>query len=166
MSFKVTDDSGFLAIIEPDAYRGFVHAEWTWDTIHEHLRREMGDRHLLIWGTGSENVWSIEISYLPTCAKGFREVVGCIESSKGRLLITNYESLTMAAQFPDIALPLDHERKQVLSVSPGLYDCRIVQVANPAGETPSEEPAIDFLFEFARVKSPRAAWHNIPWYAS
>ena len=49
MVFEVTDDSGFLAIIDPDAYRGFVHADWTWDTIQEHFRREMRDRHLLIW---------------------------------------------------------------------------------------------------------------------
>jgi len=49
MVFQVTDDSGFLAIIDPDAYRGFVHADWTWGTIHEHFRREMRDRHLLIW---------------------------------------------------------------------------------------------------------------------
>ena len=32
-SFEITDDSGFLANIDPDAYRGFVHADWTWDMI-------------------------------------------------------------------------------------------------------------------------------------
>ena len=56
MLFKVTDDSGFLAIIDPDAYRGFVHADWTWDTIQQHFRREMRDRHLLIWATGMEHI--------------------------------------------------------------------------------------------------------------
>ena len=105
MLFKVTDDSGFLAIIDPDAYRGFVHADWTWDTIQEHFRREMRDRHLLIWGTGMEHCWSIDVSFQPTRASGFREVVGSIDASRGRLLLTNYESLTMAAQFRDVTLP-------------------------------------------------------------
>ncbi len=130
MVFEVTDDSGFLAIIDPDAYRGFVHADWTWDTIQEHFRREMRDRHLLIWATGMEHLWSIDVSFQPTRASGFREVVGSIDASRGRLLLTNYESLTMAAQFPDVTLPEAHERGQVLSVSPGLYNCRIVQLSS------------------------------------
>ena len=57
--------------------------------------------------------------------------MGSIGASRSRLLLTNYESLTMAAQFPDITLPEAHERGQVLSVSPGLYDCRIVQLSDP-----------------------------------
>jgi hypothetical protein len=62
MPFKVTDDSGFLAIIDPDTYRGFVHADWTWETIQEHFTQEMGERHLLIWGTGLEHVWTVDVS--------------------------------------------------------------------------------------------------------
>src|SRR3954463_2235706 len=73
MPFKVTDDSGFLAIIDPDAYRGFVRADWTWETIQEHFRREMRERHLLIWGTGMEHFWSIDVSLEPTKETGFRE---------------------------------------------------------------------------------------------
>ncbi|HYV27682.1 MAG TPA: hypothetical protein VFA77_09130 [Candidatus Eisenbacteria bacterium] len=149
MLFKVTDDSGFLAIIDPDAYRGFVHANWTWDGIQEHFRREMHDRHLLIWGTGMEHFWRIDISFQPTRTAGFREVVGSITASRGRLLLTNYENLTMAAQSPDVTLPEEHERERVLSVSPGLYDCRIIQ-----------------LYEFTRATSPREPWNEIPWSAA
>ena len=159
MLFKVTDDSGFLAIIDPDAYRGFVHADWTWDTIQEHFRREMRDRHLLIWGTGMEHFWSIDVSFQPTRASGFREVVGSIGASRGRLLLTNYESLTMAAQFPDVTLPEAHERGQVLSVSPGLYDCRIVQLSDPKSGAPFEEP-VSFIYEFTRATSSREVWRE------
>ena len=165
MLFKVTDDSGFLAIIDPDAYRGFVHADWTWDTIHEHFRREMRDRHLLIWGTGMEHFWSIDVSFQPTRASGFREVVGSISASRGRLLLTNYESLTMAAQFPDVTLPEAHERGQVLSVSPGLYDCRIVQLSDPESGAPFEEP-VSFIYELTRATSSREIWSEIPWSAA
>jgi hypothetical protein len=162
--FKVTDDSGFLAIIDPDAYRGFVHADWTWDTIQEHFRREMRDRHLLIWGTGMEPFWNIEVSFQPTRAAGFREVVGSIDASRGRLLLTNYESLTMAAEFPDVALPQAHEQEQLLSVSPGLYDCRIIQLSDPDSNAPFEE-SVSFIYEFTRATSSREAWNAFPWHA-
>ncbi len=161
MLFKIPDDSGFLAIIDPDAYRGFVHADWTWDTIQEHFAREMRERHLLIWGTGLEHFWSIDVSLETTGAAGFREVTGSITASRGRLLLTNYESLTMAAQFPDVSLPQAHEREQVLSVSPGLYDCRIIQLSDPESDAPLEE-SVSFIYEFTRATSPRETWSEIP----
>jgi hypothetical protein len=165
MPFKVTDDSGFLAIIDPDAYRGFVQADWTWETIQEHFAREMRERHLLIWSTGTEHFWSIDVSFQPTRASGFREVIGSITALQGRLLLTNYESLTMAAQFPDVALPQAHEREQVLSVSPGLYDCRIIQLSDPESDAPFEEP-INFIYELTRATSPREVWSGLPWSAA
>lgn len=76
MSFEVTDDSGFLAIIDPDAYRGFVSADWTWETIQEHFMREMRDRHLLIWGTGMEHNWSIDVSFQPAKSRRFPRARG------------------------------------------------------------------------------------------
>ena len=162
MPFQVTDDSGLLAIIDPDAYRSFVHADWTWETIEEHFRREMRERHLLIWGTGMEHVWSIDVSFQPTRAEGYREITSSIMSSQGRLLLTNYESLTMAAQFPDVILPQPHKREQVLSLSPGLYDCRIIQLLDPKSDALFEE-TISFICEFTRATSSRAAWSEIPW---
>src|SRR5262245_12760150 len=66
MPCKVTEDSRFLGIIDPDTYRGFLHADWTWKTMQAHCRREMRDWHLLIWGTGMEHVWRIEVSFTPS----------------------------------------------------------------------------------------------------
>jgi hypothetical protein len=165
MSFKVTDDSGFLAIIDPDAYRGFVSSDWTWETIQQHFINEMRERHLLIWGTGLEHFWSIEVALEPAGASGFREVIGNIVSSRGRLLLTNYESLTMAAQSPDVSLPQAHEGEQVLSISPGLYDCRIIQLSDPESDAPFEEP-INFIYELTRATSPREVWSGLPWSAA
>jgi len=165
MPFTVTDDSGFLAIIDPDAYRAFVHAKWTWKTIQDHFRREMREWHLLIWGTGMEHVWRIDVSFTPTKVARFREVTGSIIASQGRLLLTNYESLTMAAQFRDFLLPQAHEREQVLSVQPGLYDCRIIQLSDPESDAAFEEP-VNFIYDFTRAASPREAWSVLPWTAA
>ncbi len=165
MRFKVTDDSGFLAIIDPDAYRGFVHADWTWETMQDDFSREMSEGHLLIWGTGMAHFWSIDVSFQPSSATGFREVIGSIAASRGRLLLTNYESLTMAAQFPDVALPQAHEREQVLSVSPGLYNCRILQLSDPESDAPFEE-SVSFIYEITPNSAPRDTWSEIPWKAA
>ncbi len=112
-----------------------------------------------------ERFWSIDVSFQPTRASGFREVVGSIGASRGRLLLTNYESLTMAAQFPDVTLPQADERGQVLSVSPGLYDCRIVQLSDPESDAPFEE-TVSFVYEFTRATSSREVWSELPWRAA
>ncbi len=160
--YEVTDDSGFLAIIDPDAYRGFVQPDWTFQMLQEHFKREAQNRHLLIWGTGMEHMWRIGVSFQRTRASGFREVTGSIESSKGRLLLTNYESLTMAAQFSDTSLPQRHEQDQLLQVEPGLYNCRIVQLSNPKTSRPFKE-RLNFLYEITNTTKPTEPWSEIPW---
>jgi hypothetical protein len=162
---KLTDDSGFLAIVDPDAYEGFVQKEWTLDSLRQRFAREMANRHLLIWSTGVGNVWNVQVSFQPTKASGFREIVGTINSSRGRLLLTNYESLTMAAGFADISLPGAHEQENVLQVQPGLYDCRLVQLSDPDTSAPFEEP-VSFVYEFTPVTQAREAWSRIPWRAA
>jgi len=47
----------------------------------------------------------------------------------------------MAAQFADARLPEAHERDQILSVSPGTYDCRIIQLSDPESNAPFVEAA-------------------------
>jgi hypothetical protein len=162
MSYEITDDSGFLAIVDPDAYRSFVHPEWTFEMIEQHFRREMRDRHLLIWRTGMEHLWQIDVSLQPTRTSGFREVIGSIAVSQGRLLLTNYESLTMAAQFSDVRLPMAHELARILRIPPGLYDCRIVQLSDPSSDAPFKEP-INFEYELTLTTSPKEVWREIPW---
>ena len=104
----------------------------------------------------------LELPFQPTRAPGFREVTGSIESSKGRLLLTNYESLTMAAQFPDTSLPQRHEQDQLLRVPPALYNCRIVQLSNPETRSPFKE-RLNFLYEITNTAEPTEPWSDIPW---
>ena len=162
MIFRVTDDSGFLAIIDPDVYRGFVHANWTTEMLREHFARELAARRLLIWSTGLECFWKIEVSLQRTGTTGFREVTGGIIASQGRLLLTNYESLTMAARFPDVSLPQAHERGDVLSLPPGAYNCRVLQLSDPAGDGPFEEP-VNFVYELIPAVQVAEPWREIPW---
>ena len=71
----------------------------------------------------------------------------------------------MAAQFSDVTLPQARERARVLSVSPGIYDCRIIQLSDPASDAPFEE-LFNFVYEFTRVTSPREIWSALRWRAA
>jgi hypothetical protein len=39
--FEVTDDSGFLALVDPQAYEGFVDEDWELEELIDRFRREM-----------------------------------------------------------------------------------------------------------------------------
>jgi hypothetical protein len=74
--FQVTDDSGFLALVVPAAYETFVASNWTFDQIMGHFKGQMARRSLLIWGTGLEGFWNVDVVLNKSKAKGYRESAG------------------------------------------------------------------------------------------
>lgn len=54
MLIEVTDDSGFLALVDPAAYVGYVAHDWDLPRLLRVVAAQMQKRHLLLWGTGSE----------------------------------------------------------------------------------------------------------------
>ena len=74
MRFQITDDSGFLALIDPKGYEAFVSRDWELDQLFNHFK--MKRQRLLIWGTGSEGTHEVEVSMEFSETKGFREVIG------------------------------------------------------------------------------------------
>jgi hypothetical protein len=118
--FEVTDDSGFLALVDQHAYLGFVAADWTYDSLMTHFRAAMEKRSLLVWGTGREDVWTVDVVVDgPAQPAGFRRTLGPVNVTAGQLYLTNYESLTMAAQFDDVRLPEPHLEHLGLRATPG-----------------------------------------------
>jgi hypothetical protein len=101
----------------------------------------MGERQMLLWGTGREEMWTVDIVVGggPAQPPGFRRAVGPIRVAAGQLHLTNYESLTMAAQFDDIRLPEPHLQDLVLNLPAGLYSCEIVQLHDPEDD-PDDQP--------------------------
>jgi hypothetical protein len=133
--FEATDDSGFLALVDHHAYQGFVDADWTHDRLWTHFRAAMAERSLLLWGTGREDVWTVDIVVDgPAPPAGFRRTIGPIRVTAGQLHLVNYESLTMAAQFDDVRLPERHLQDLVFDVPTGTYGCEIVQLDDPDGD--------------------------------
>lgn len=162
MRLEVTDDSGFLAMIDPDAYRGFVGDDWELGQILDHFTREMAERHLLIWCTEQSGGWTVDVSFDPSQVVGLREMQGSIVFTSGRLLLTNYERLTMAAQFSHVTLPESHQADLVVPVTPGSHHCRIVQLSMEAHEWDRTMPP-EFLLELRHDSVLEPSWERIPW---
>lgn len=123
--YEVTDDSGFLALVDPDAYESFVASDWTMDQLDRHFQRERERGRLVLWRTGREDTWRVDVRFGRSADAGAPTFTERVRASAERLLLTNYESLTMAAQLDDVSLPEDHQRDLLIPVRPGLYDCRV-----------------------------------------
>jgi|GEM_PF-1454549 len=150
LRFEVSDDSGFLALVDPVGYKGFVDSDWNLDQLFRHFKKAIKNRRLALWGTGRTGIWRVEVRLRKTPVAGFREFSTQILASGGQLLLTNYESLTMAAQFDDVSLPKKHQRSLLIPVTAGMYDCRVVQKFDPeTPETPSRASKADFFIELS-----------------
>jgi hypothetical protein len=161
---EVTDDSGFLALVVPEAYATFVSRNWTFDQILAHFQAQMARRSLLIWGTGLEGIWKVQVVLKPAKVKGFREVSGPLQVVGGSLLLTNYESLTMAAQFEDVTLPEKHQEDLVVALSDGTYTCKIIQMFDPDEEESADDDKPDFVVQVYEAAAEVMPWKSIPWF--
>lgn len=156
--FDIADDSGFLALIDPDAYRTFVAEDWTYAQIMQHFSQQMQERHALIWRTECENMWRVSVQFHLAAGASAPEFVGPIEATHGRLLLTSYESLTMSAQFADVTLPEPHQQDQFVMVPPGMYRCRIVRTS-VAAEDEATQP--HWVIELLPGGHDLPAWQEV-----
>lgn len=164
MRFQITDDSGFLALIDPKGYEAFVSRDWELDQLFNHFKEQMKRQRLLIWGTGSEGTHEVEVSMEFSETKGFREVIGYIQVNSGELCLINYESLTFAAMFPEIKLPEDHMRDLIVNLKSGFYQVRIIQRDDPDKDFVEGYEGLRFRVEFRPARRTPDYWRNIPWH--
>lgn len=161
---QVTDDSGFLAVIVPAAYQSFVASDWTLEQLVAHFTAQMKERALLIWGTGLEGTWNVDLRFKESAIQGFREVRGGLHVKGGSLLVTNYESLSMAAQFDDVTLPEKHQTTLLVPLADGEYAVRIVQMFDPEQQESAGAGQADFVIEVVPAAKKLAPWKSIPWF--
>ena len=130
-TLTITDDSGFLAIVNPDRYHSFVDSEWELTELFSRFVDEMNQGNLIIWATGYENDWNVIFLNRPSNETSFREFSTTIEVTNGKLFLTNYEDLTMAAQVQDEKLPSRHNADLCLNLDNGKYEFTIRQLFDP-----------------------------------
>jgi hypothetical protein len=158
-----------LAVVDLAAYRSFVAPDWTLDAIREHFAAEVARGAMLAWGTGAPGNWRVEVTRERGPQGGFRECAGRVRVTADRLYLTSYDELTVAAQFRDVCLPRPGTEEWAVAVEPGWYDCRVVQLYNPAladTETVFHQETPHFRLELVKGagkgRRPRVA--GVPWF--
>lgn len=53
MKFEITDDSGFLALVNSSTYNSFVKEDWELDSLFNHFVSQMNEGCFLIWQTSN-----------------------------------------------------------------------------------------------------------------
>ena len=125
IKFELSSDYGCLAILDISNYSGFVSEDWELEQLKKHICKENAKGYIVAWGCTSCN-WNIEVHFSEPSIEGHRSYHSFIDT-EGELLLTTYDSITMAAQFTDTVLPETHEDDQVFRVDNGVYEVTIIQ---------------------------------------
>ena len=120
---------------------------------------------MLIWGTGLEGTWRVDVRVGGPDVRGFREVVGPLRIVGGSVMVASYDSLTMAAQFADVRLPEAKDRDQLISIPDGDYTCRVIQMFDPNACESAEGQSADFVILLGVSTLPVPEWSEIPWFS-
>jgi hypothetical protein len=164
--FKVSDDSGFMGLVNVGKYDSFVSENWNFNDLKDRFIREMNQCNLLLWTTGQEGFWNVRITTINKQPKPFRTIIGAIHVTAGKLFLINYEDLSMAAQFQDEKLPLKHNEDLAFTLENGYYEIQINQLFNPENFTQNDSESIHFEIIINKslddkVRSNR--FDEIPW---
>jgi hypothetical protein len=147
--YRITDDSGFLAIVNPARYHSFVNSDWEFEELMQRFKIEMRNNNLIIWSSGGERTWKIQVLEALSDRKAFRQFDKLIEVTENQLLLINYEDITMAAQFEGEPLVTERNKNQLFDIKNGVYNVTIRQMFDPENleAIPSDEKA-DFEIIF------------------
>jgi hypothetical protein len=126
--FNITDESGFLAIVNADKYNSFVAEDWQFEQLLNHFVDEMNKGTLIIWATAMENNWVVGVSDTPSQENVFKEFCKTIKVTNRKLYLTNYEDLTMAAQYADEQIPAKNNAGLYIRIDNGLYNVTVRQM--------------------------------------
>jgi len=64
--FSISDDSGFLALVNVERYKSFVSSNWSAQKLHQHFKEQSRAQTIFIWATGGEGFHNIAILPEPT----------------------------------------------------------------------------------------------------
>ena len=143
-TFTITDDSGFLGIVNADEYSGFVSENWELPQLIDHFVDQMNEDNLILWSTGAENLLTVAFVKNASNYKAFREFSKTITVTCRRVFLTNYEDLTVAAQHEDQKIPADHNADLLFELENGRHEFLIRQLFNPEDDNYELEGKVHF----------------------
>jgi hypothetical protein len=114
------DGDGFVCVVAPDTYEGFVHADWTLDSLLARFVEQMNRGSLFIAYPGPDDAdRDLAFETVPPKTGAGRAASGTVQVGPAGLWLTDYTQLTMAAQFSDESSIASYSQR--LPVAPGQY---------------------------------------------
>ena len=156
---------GCLALLDSESYEGFVHEDWQLNQLKRHICSQAAKERIVAWGCVSGN-WRIRFTIGQNPIAAVHEFSGVIRSS-GNLLLTSYESLTMAAQFEDVKLPEPHEVSNLLEVPRGRFIVHVGQTfdhSQAEAEEVFEQASPHFIVSLLPGQQTISTPATIPWF--
>lgn len=113
------DGDGFVALVAPNEYRGFVNEDWELDDLLARFVNQMNREVLFIAYPGPDDAdATLEFSaQAPSATR--RQATGVVAVGENGLWLTDYSQLTMAVQFENES-PLSRYAQR-LPLEPGRY---------------------------------------------
>ncbi|MBO0703502.1 MAG: hypothetical protein J2P38_11255, partial [Candidatus Dormibacteraeota bacterium] len=125
------DDDGFVCLVCPDRYIGYVDEDWTLEQVLERFVQQMNAGTLFVAYPGPD--WTDEpfaVVAEPSAQAAAREATGGIRVGEGGVWLTDYIQLTMAAQYADSAPVATHHTR--LPIGPGAYRVTLRELSEGA----------------------------------
>ena len=164
---QIIDNDGFLALVDVSKYSSYLTENWELDELLDHFVDQMNRGNFLMWRTGYEGgEWNVDMVSKPSDKKSFREFKSLIEVTNGRLYLTEYSDLTMAASYADQRIPSKHNSDVFFELENGIYGITVRQLFNPDSDDEGieEEPNFELVLEATKdVKANNfevIQWHE------
>ena len=146
MKYKITDDSGFLALVNSNTYNSFLKEEWKLHLLFNHFVTQMNLCNISIWKTNNSGggYWNVNIVTEKSNLKSVREFTSKINVTHQKLYLTNFEDLSMAASYTDEKIPAQHNSDLFYKLENGLYTVTVRQFFYPNNYKEKTENILDF----------------------
>lgn len=152
--FSEVDEDGFVALVCPEAYAGYVAENWTLEQVVERFLEQINSHTLFVAHPGPDSAGEpLRISDRPSPVKAWREASGFLQVGEDGLWLTDYTQLTMAAQFADEQPIAKHHTR--LPIPPGAYQVTVRQLAS--------SPTVELVIRRAKTGERQPPLNAVPW---
>ncbi|WP_426475891.1 DUF6386 family protein [Chryseobacterium balustinum] len=161
---KISDDSGFLAIVNSNTYKSFVDEDWQLNQLMKHFVDEMNNKNIVFWATGNQSNWTVSFVDKSDNKNAFRQFTSTINVTNGKLYLTNYDDLTMSAQFEDTKIPAEHNSDLIIKLENGHYNLTIRQLFNPEDYDYEPDSKVNFEILIQKTEIETEKIDKIYWW--
>ncbi|RQQ22481.1 SMI1/KNR4 family protein [Burkholderia stagnalis] len=155
------DADGFVALVCPDMYSGYVAEDWTLDQVLARFTEQMNRASLFVAYPGADfSDQDLRIADAPLPTTALREVSGVVHVGEQGLWLTDYTQLTMAAQFREELPVRSHHAR--LPVGSGPHRITLRQFALSVGSASS--PSIELIVTSVPGNQNTAHFGSVPWF--